>query len=99
MAGVISTWCPVRWRFIDDSFLAWLRQHRDGSDTLAEIRGLDVHRLAVFRHRAACDLDALLPQDVGNAVVRERLLAVLGGDQLLDERADRRRRARAARVG
>jgi hypothetical protein len=68
------------------------------SNILAEVGGLYVHRLAVLGDRAARNLDALLRQDVGDAVIGERLLAVLGGDELLDERADRGRGAGAARV-
>src|SRR5436190_16203242 len=61
IAGVMSTWWPVRCRFIDGSL----------SDRLAEIRGLDVHRFSVLRYGAACNLDALLGEDVGDAVVGE----------------------------
>src|SRR5688572_30840508 len=54
------------------------------------VRGGDVQRLAVLRDRAARDRDALLLlQELGQLVVRERVLRVLLLDQLLDALLDR----------
>src|SRR5258706_5948281 len=96
----MSTWRPVSCRFIEELLLdAWGCFDYDSSDRLAQVGGLDVHGLPVFGDGAARDLDSLLGEDVGDAVVGERLPHVLGGDQLLDERADRGGGAGAARVG
>mmetsp|Transcript_6368 Transcript_6368/g.25940 ORF Transcript_6368/g.25940 Transcript_6368/m.25940 type:complete len:254 (+) Transcript_6368:1113-1874(+) len=58
-------------------------------ERLAQIRRRDLHRLAVFGHRAARALDALLLQHRRQRAVGQRLLAVLGGDELLDQRPHR----------
>src|SRR5258705_4849076 len=97
MAGVISTWCPVRCRFIYRSFSSRLAPLL--SDRLAEVGRLDVHRLAVLGDGPAGHLDALLGEDVGDAMVGERFSPVFRGDELLDERTDGGRGTGASRVG
>src|SRR5258706_2941697 len=86
MAGVISMWWPVRWRFIRGG-----SSQVDGasrprwSNRLAEIGGLDVHSLPVLGYGPARHLDALLGEDVGYAMVGERLSCGFRGDELLDQ--------------
>src|SRR2546427_10897790 len=59
----------------------------------------DLQRLTVFCNRAAGHYDTLLAEDLGDARVRKRGFRVLGGHQLLDQRADRGRRRGAAGLG
>src|SRR5579859_1745801 len=97
MAGVISTWRPVRCRFICAS--GWIGLPCCSSlDRLAQVRRLYVHGLPILGYGSSRDLDSLLREDVGDAVVRKGLPAVLGGHQLLDERADRSGRAGPAGI-
>src|SRR3569623_463757 len=63
------------------------------------VGGRDRHGLAVFRHRAARDIDALVTENRGDLAVAERLAMILGGDQLFDQRADRSRGTHAAGRG
>src|SRR3989454_409150 len=58
-----------------------------------------LQRLTVVCNRAAGHYDALLAEDLGDARVRKRGFRVLGGHQLLDQRADRGRRRGAAGLG
>src|ERR1039458_810000 len=47
------------------------------------VGGRDLHILAVFRHRAPCDIDPLVLQHGGNLLVRQRLGAVFLRNHLL----------------
>src|SRR5215510_15252286 len=65
----------------------------------AQVDGRNVYGLTILRDRAARDDDPLLAEDLRDLAVRERLEPILRADQLLDQRANRGRRAGAARVG
>src|ERR671915_718703 len=69
------------------------------SQGLSLVYGRDLQGLAILRDRAPRDHDALLAEDLRDARVRQRRARVLGGDELLDERADRGRGGGAARFG
>src|SRR5882672_707209 len=58
----------------------------------------NLQRLSVLGDGAARDHDALLPQNLRDLAVRQRSFAVFRGDQLLDQRTDRRGGASAARL-
>ena len=63
---------------------------------LAQVDGRNGECLPVLGNGTPRDNDALFPQDVGNPAVGQRRFRVLGAHQLLDQRADRRRRGGAA---
>src|SRR5258706_11065023 len=99
MAGVISMWWPVRWRFIRGvSYQVDGASRPRWSNRLAEIGGLDVHSLPVLGYGPARHLDALLGEDVGYAMVGERLPGVFPGDQVLYQSTNGRGRTGPARA-
>src|SRR3954470_15967906 len=99
MAGVMSTWWPVRCRFIRSSFsLNFGAPVGAPSDRLAKIGRLDVHSLAILGYGPAGHLDALLGEDVGNAMVGEGFPPVFRGDELPNQSTDGRRRTGPTRV-
>src|SRR5215510_6547193 len=67
-----------------------------GSERLSHADRRNLQRLSVLRDGAARDNDTLLAEDLRYLAVREGSFAVFRGDQLLDQRPDRGRGARAA---
>src|SRR5690242_15030212 len=63
---------------------------RNPSKRLAHVDWRNLQRLAVLRDRAPGDQDSLLAEHVGDLAVGKRYFRVFGGDQLLDQRANRR---------
>ena len=59
------------------------------SENFSEVDRRDVEQFAVLRNSATRHDDALLAEDFRKPGVRERFFAVLGTDQLLDQRPDR----------
>src|SRR6185369_8950110 len=72
---------------------------RRGSKRFSQVRRCDAQRLAVLGNRAASAFDALLLEHVRQLAVRQRLVQVLGGYELLDQRAHRGARRVAAGLG
>src|SRR5258706_1987369 len=66
---------------------------------LAQVDRKYVHGFAVFRDGAARNDDALLAEYFRDLAVGQRFLAVFRADELLDQRADRGARGRAAGIG
>src|SRR6266849_684569 len=66
---------------------------------LAQIDWRYLQRFAVFRDRPPRDDDPLIAEEVRNAAVGERCVAVLGGNELLDQGANRSRGRSAAGIG
>src|SRR6185503_5881330 len=87
MAGVISIWCPVRWRFMGVL---------PGLKGFSQVGGQYLQGLAVLGDGATRHHDALLRQYLRNLPVGERLARVFRGHQLLDQGADRGARGGAA---
>src|SRR5579863_1571737 len=62
-------------------------------------RGRDAHHVAILRHRAPGDVDALLLQQFDDALVGQRFAGRLAVDHALDAEAHRLGRMRVAAVG
>src|SRR5205807_4516423 len=110
MARVINRRWPVRSRFIQRPVVAvsdlyqraahliymvgWHLLHR-----LTQIDWRYLQRYAIFRDRPPRDDDPLISEEVRDAAVGERYVAVLGGNELLDQRANRSCGRSASGVG
>src|ERR1700681_4078570 len=66
---------------------------------LTQIDWRYLQRFAIFRDRPPRDDDPLISEEVRDAAVGERRVAVLGGDKLLDQGANRGRGRSAAGIG
>src|SRR3977135_2517490 len=70
-----------------------------GLHRLAQIDWWYLQRFTIFCDRPPRDHDSLVAEEVRDAAVGERCVTVLGGDELLDQRANRGRGCRAAGIG
>src|SRR5262245_17026511 len=84
MCMVSSQGCPAQPRGFG-SACEVARGGRVSGDTPAEPRRQNTELLSVLRHRAAGDAQALQVEELGDALVRERIRLVLLVDERLDD--------------
>src|SRR6266700_585513 len=65
----------------------------------AHVDGWNLQRFPVLRDRPPRDEDTLIAEEVGNPAVGQRRLGILGANELLDQRPDRRSGRRAPGIG